>query len=62
MLVLVHIVSVCIMIMTLMVGVMLGLVVWSSRISSHRGIIKMPESHYDYIIGKNCCAVEYYQL
>ncbi|XP_021937871.1 neither inactivation nor afterpotential protein G isoform X3 [Zootermopsis nevadensis] len=38
------------MIMTLMVGVMLGLVVWSSRISSQRGIIEMPESHYDYII------------
>jgi hypothetical protein len=58
--VLVYIVSVYIMIMTLMAGVMLGLVVWSSRISTHRGIIKMPESHNDYIIGKNYSVVGYY--
>jgi hypothetical protein len=48
--------------MTLMVGVMLGLVVWSSRINSHRGIVKVPESHYDYIIGKNYGTDEYYHL
>lgn len=45
--------------MTMMVGVMLGLVVWASRISYHHGIIKMPESHYDYIIGKNYGAKHY---
>jgi hypothetical protein len=40
------------MMVTLMAGVILGLVAWSSRISAHHGIIKTPESHYDYIIGK----------
>jgi hypothetical protein len=46
------------MMLALMVGVILGLVAWSSRISAHHGIIKTPEAHYDYIIGKNCGGVD----
>jgi hypothetical protein len=44
--------------LALMVGVMLGLVIWSSRISAHHGIIKTPEAHYDYIIGKDYGVVD----
>ncbi|PSN54282.1 hypothetical protein C0J52_06980 [Blattella germanica] len=45
------VVTVYIMMMTLMVGAMVGLVVWSSWVSSQRGIIQIPNPHYDYIIG-----------
>ncbi|KAJ9586647.1 hypothetical protein L9F63_019749 [Diploptera punctata] len=40
-----------------MVGVMVGLVVWSSWSSSQRGVIQIPKPHYDYIIGTSGCVL-----
>ncbi|XP_069696324.1 neither inactivation nor afterpotential protein G isoform X2 [Periplaneta americana] len=38
------------MMLSLMIGAMVGLVAWSSWINSQRGIITIPNAYYDYII------------